>query len=288
MARLALLIGLLCLLPLAAGAQEFNRSGGKLISPPSSPPAIVGPAPSDGLPVAPAAETSPKTSAESAGKPVPPAERSSVAVAIPPAVPLDVATLQASPTLEDRMIANRWIILLAAAVISLAIVLVAVIVAIVSMTRRRLRAYVFVSGAEIVDLDKGSVPVVKLEIKNAGQTPAYRLSHVWRCGTYSHPLDEKLPLPYKAEPMSWAHLGPGAAASVSRSADIPYANGVNGLNGAAGALPNHPVAFYVYGEIVYRDAFHQRHFTRYLLFQPGPPRLGRGPLLVHERGNEAN
>jgi hypothetical protein len=170
-------------------------------------------------------------------------------------------------------------------VIFLAIVLVAVIVAIVSMTRRRLRAYVFVSGAEIVDLDKGSVPVVKLEIKNAGQTPAYRLSHVWRCGTYSHPLDEKLPLPHKAEPMSWAHLGPGAAASVSRSADIPC---VNSLNGVAGALPNHPVAFYVYGEIVYRDAFHQRRFTRYLLFQPGPPRLGRGPLLAHERGNEAN
>jgi hypothetical protein len=85
--------------------------------------------------------------------------------------------------------------------------------------------------------------------------------------------------------MSWAHLGPGAAASVSRSADIPC---VNSLNGVAGALPNHPVAFYVYGEIVYRDAFHQRRFTRYLLFQPGPPRLGRGPLLAHERGNEAN
>lgn len=167
----------------------------------------------------------------------------------------------------------------------LAIVLLAVIVALVATTRRRLRAYVFVSGAEIVDLEKGSVPVLKLDIKNAGQTPAYKLSHIWRCGTYAHPLDEKLPLPQKGEPMALAHLGPGATANLLRNADTWP---VSMANGTAGALANHPVAFYVYGEILYRDAFHQRHFTRYVFYQPGHPRLGRGPMLVHERGNDAN
>lgn len=279
MRRLAILIGLLIVVPMAAGAQESNRSGGRLISPSVPPPQVT-------IPLAGSTEVLPNVPSGRAETPSPALERSggqsSVAVVIPPTAHTAIEPVTAISVPRGGLNADLSMILFASGMAGFGLALLAAIVTMIATARRQSRAYIFVAGAEIVDLEKGSVPVVRLDIKNAGQTPAYKLSHVWRCGTFGYPLSERLLLPREGDGMACAHLGPGAVATVSKSAETPRANGANG------ELTNRAVAFYVYGEIVYKDAFQQRRFTRYVFFQPGLPRLGRGPLLVHDRGNEAS
>jgi hypothetical protein len=172
--------------------------------------------------------------------------------------------------------------LLTAAVASTAVLQLVALLAFIATTRRHQRAYVFVSGAEIVDLEIGGIPIVQIEIKNTGQTPAYQLTHVWRCGAFDYPLQQKLLLPHNNDPVSWPHLGPGASAKAQRAAEKQIGSG------APADLINRATAFYVYGEILYKDAFNKARFTRYVFFHTGLPRMGPGQLVAYEKGNEAN
>ncbi len=224
-------------------------------------------------------------SADSAPKPTATDDRgtaqSPLAVTIIPA-PLSAAeAAKAASEQQDRAMTRLWMIGLTAAVAALMLMQLVALLIMIRTTRQQLRAYLFVSRAEIVDLELG-MPVVRVEIKNTGQTPAYNVTHVWRCGSFAHPLTERLPLPWQGEPISWAHLGPGAAVQAHRTVAKQLVNGVGAT------LSNRPLAFYVYGEIVYRDAFKQRRFTRYVFFQEGSPRMGPGHLIAHSRGNEAS
>ena len=298
MVKRALWVGIFIAVPLAASAQQFrlSNSPARLVSP--EPPAETP------LPVETIAPTISATSGElaPATAPLPPpapalapapalvvpvekpaaadsrgTEQSPLAVKILPA-PADAARLAREQ--QDRAATNFWLIGLAIAMVAVASLLLVTLVTMIATTRRQLRAYLFVSRAEIVDLELGSVPIVQLDIKNTGQTPAYHVTHVWRCGSFSHPLAEKLPLPLRGEPVTWAHLGPGAMARCHRTAEKQIS--------AGGELANRPIAFYVYGEIVYRDVFKRRRFTRYVFFQEGFPRIGPGQLIAFTKGNEAN
>jgi hypothetical protein len=204
-----------------------------------------------------------------------------LAVTIIPAPPSAAETAKAASEQQDRAITHLWMIGLTGAVVGLTLLQLFALMIMVRTTRQQLRAYLFVSRAEIVDLEMGT-PIVQVDIKNTGQTPAYNVTHIWRCGSYAYPLTEKLPLPRQGEPIAWAHLGPGAVMQVHRTAEPRLTNGVSA------ELTNRPLAFYVYGEIVYRDAFHKRRFTRYVFFHEGLPRMGPGHLIAHIRGNEAN
>ena len=284
MLKHAILAGLLLAIPWPALAQASHSALGHLIT---LPPAVTEPPPpttqtsgemgADLVPPAPAESAPPAATApDSRGT-----TQAPLAVTIIPAPPSAAEAAKTASDQQDRAITHLWMIGLTSAVVGLTLLQLFALLIMVRTTRQQLRAYLFVSRAEIVDLDMGT-PIVQVDIKNTGQTPAYNVTHNWRCGSYVYPLTEKLPLPRQGEPIAWAHLGPGAVMQVHRTAEQRLTNGVSA------ELSNRPLAFYVYGEIVYRDAFRKRRFTRYVFFHEGLPRMGPGHLIAHIRGNEAN
>ena len=296
MLKRAIVIGLLASAPFAASAQQPNRpdAGARLISPlpPKAPPPPIAPpeiTPSIVAPPtitkeelsagveSPAEKSAPEPSADTRGT-----EQSPLAVRIIPAPKTAADVAQEAAARQERASNELWLILLATAVGATALGQLVALVAFIGMTRRQQRAYVFVSGAEIVDLEISGAPIVQIEIKNTGQTPAYNLTHVWRCGNFDYPLQQKLLLPHNNEPVSWPHLGPGASAKAQRAAEKQV------TNGAASELTNRATAFYVYGELFYRDAFNKMRFTRYVFFHTGVPRMGPGQLVAYEKGNNVN
>ena len=292
MLKRAIIIGLLAVAPFAAMAQQADRSetGARLISPPPPKPAapVIAPPAITLPPTLPKAE--PSIEVQTRGeKPAPEAsvdnrgtEQSPLTVRVIPTPKTAAELAQEAAARQESASSELWLMLLAAAVGATALGQLAALVAFIGMTRRQQRAYVFVSGAEIVDLEISGAPIVQIEIKNTGQTPAYNLTNVWRCGIFDYPLQQKLLLPHKNDPVSWPHLGPGASAKTQRAAEKQV------TNGAAAELTNHATAFYVYGEILYRDAFNKMRFTRYVFFHTGMPRMGPGQLLAYEKGNDVS
>jgi hypothetical protein len=270
----------------AALAQEPRHSAptARLIAlpPPPEPDLPVAPISNTGgevavAPAAPADNSPPQMAADDRGT-----AQSPLAVTIIPAPVSEAEGAKAAAEQQDRALNHLWMIGLTIAVAGLTLWQLIALLTLTRTARQQLRAYLFVSRAEIVDLEMG-MPIVQVDIKNTGQTPAYNVTHVWRCGSFAYPLTEKLPLPLLGEPIAWAHLGPGAIVQTHRTAEKKLGNGTSGTE-----LSNRPLAFYVYGEIVYRDAFHKRRFTRYVFFHDGLPRMGPGHLIAHARGNEAN
>ncbi len=285
MLKRVFVIGLLAGLPLAAAAQQFDRpnSGARLISP------LPQPAPPAAIPTPPVASGLPDQTAREVEATAPPAaidrrgtEQSPLAVKLIPAPKTAAELADETAARQERASNDLWLMLLTAAVVSAALLQLGALLAFMATTRRQHRAYVFVSGAEIVDLDIAGAPVVAIEIKNTGQTPAYALTHAWRCGIFDYPLQQKLLLPHNNDPISWPHLGPGASAKAQRTAEKQI------TSGGQPELTNRATAFYVYCEIAYRDAFKKMHVTRYVLFHAGLPRMGPGQLLAYEKGNEAS
>lgn len=284
MLRRLFLAAALTLLPLASFAQQAHSPAppGHLLTPPSAemePPFTPFPSSSSsdtGSAVAlPSATQSSVGTASDRGT-----EQSPLSVRILPLPPSDAEKAAAAQERHDRAATDFAMIALSGAVIGLTLLQLATLITMIVTSRRQSRAYVFVSQAEIVDLEAG-VPIVQIDIRNSGQTPAYNITHIWRCGTFPYPLTEKLPLPRQVEPVAWAHLGPGAMVRAHRTADrlLTYGNAERS---------NRPLAFYVYGEIAYRDAFRKTRTTRYVFFHEGLPRIGPGHLMAHQRGNEAN
>jgi hypothetical protein len=284
MLRRLFLAAALCVLPLASFAQQAHPPAlpGHLLSPPSAstePPFAPLPLPSSGetgsaVSLPSEIQSSAGTANDRGTEQVP------LAVRIMPLPPSDAEKAAAIQQRRDHAANDLWMVALSGAVIGLTLLQLVTVITMIVTTRRQLRAYVFVSRAEIVDLDAG-MPIVQVDIRNTGQTPAYNVTHVWRCGSFPYPLTEKLPLPREAEPIAWAHLGPGAMVRVHRTADrlLTYGNAERS---------NRPLAFYVYGEIAYRDAFRKIRTTRYVFFHEGLPRIGPGHLMAHQRGNEAS
>jgi hypothetical protein len=287
MLKRAILVGLLLIAPLTAIAQQPLRSNSaaRLVTPPepeSQP---------DSEPLAqPTSQTKGEvdraTPTQSIEKPTQidtrGTEQAPLAVRIIPAPVTAAESSKEAQERQEKTAIYLWMIALTVAVASLMLFQLFALLTMIATTRRQLRAYVFVSRAEIVDLELGAVPIVQIDIKNTGQTPAYNVVHVWRCGSFAYPLTEKLRLPRQGEPISWAHLGPGAIAKCHRTAEKQIGHG------ATIELSNRPMAFFVYGEIIYKDAFNKTRFTRYVFFQDGIPRMGPGQLIAHAKGNEAN
>lgn len=290
MLKRAIVIVLVAGAPLAASAQQADRPGPgarfittKPISPPTSQvPPSVAPAPAK-LPL----EAAP---VESQVEKVTPAitsdirgtEQAPLAVKIIPSLATAGDLAQEAAARQEKSATYVWLGLLTAAIGVIALFQLIALTLFIVTTRRHQRAYVFASGAEIVDLEIGGAPIVQIEIKNSGQTPAYELTHAWRCGVFDYPLQHKLLLPHNNDPVSWPHLGPGASAQARRAAEKQIANG------GATELTNRVVAFFVYGEIRYRDAFNKMRSTRYVFYHTGMPRMGPGQLIAYEKGNEAN
>lgn len=151
--------------------------------------------------------------------------------------------------------------------------------------KRELRAYVNYDTGRISGTlgIEGETSLVRIQIKNFGQTPAYRLRARNAVARLPWPPEEEsFILP--DEPNSFGVLGPTHHFTmVRRLPDPAFPIGTLEL------LRRGEVAIFVYGEIEYEDAFGNPHTTTFRVMHGGP--IGTrtdGVLSAHERGNDAD
>jgi hypothetical protein len=139
------------------------------------------------------------------------------------------------------------------------------------------------TGAEITNYAVG--PVVSIQIKNTGQTPAFDVKHWADICFREYPLKSELPAPpseMKSIPSSI--LGPGIISTKKRYLSDPLsATQIAELRAGKSAV-------YLYGGIRYRDAFKVKRFTKYRFMHSsftGPIGVTTD-LTFAEEGNEAN
>ena len=75
---------------------------------------------------------------------------------------------------------------------------------------RQLRAYINNSRAVISNATTGMIPEVEIEVKNWGQTPAYRVRHTANITLAIFPLNVDIPQPAA---LSETTVGPGSNSS---------------------------------------------------------------------------
>ena len=157
--------------------------------------------------------------------------------------------------------------------------------------KRQLRAYVCVSSGYLKFPDP-ALPRAIIMVKNCGQTPAYDVKGWCGCVWDKYPSSKKIEPGDKTINSPVSVLGP----------DIPVSWGTT----PGDRLPQElwpdkgtiKCTLYVTGEITYRDAFGDPHYTRYRLLYGGPnhrPQIitesdgsERWTLAPDTEGNEAN
>jgi hypothetical protein len=150
--------------------------------------------------------------------------------------------------------------------------------------KRQLRAYVFVNKAEIRVISANQPLQVLIEIKNAGQTPAYRLRASLQAFVTAFPLADfpALPPPGRA-----SDLGPHSEVFVGPTPLAIVLSPEHWQAFVAGEW-----AFYAHGTITYADAFGEPRVTDFRFFyrNNGDP-IADGAVLAlsHDKeGNAAN
>lgn len=180
--------------------------------------------------------------------------------------------------------------------------LVATIVVMIRTARRQLRAYVAVERgiianvadpptpkgekietvARILHPDAG--PTIQITIKNSGQTPAYDLVHWATARLDKFPLETELASMPDPRSKYRNVVGPGIpevkTIRLPKPLELPEKIGLR-----EGSL-----AIYCWGEIVYRDAFGKRRYTRYrCMYGYMCGIIGVATDMVYcEEGNEAD
>lgn len=138
------------------------------------------------------------------------------------------------------------------------------------------------TDARITHPDWG--PVATMRIKNAGQTPAFRVQHWGNMCFGEYPLTSILPPKDASVKPIHSMLGPGIISTKLFRFGPPLTpEQISALRAGTGAI-------YVYGEILYEDAFGTPRYTRYRLMH----HLMGGAIGVStdlgfaEDGNDAN
>ena len=135
--------------------------------------------------------------------------------------------------------------------------LVATVVVLMRTASRQLRAYVFVADAEITDIGTDSIQAV-VTIKNTGQTPAYDVTLSTKAVAFNIPgkvIFEPTPV---GPDSSRFVFGPDATGR----RNIPL-HTILGEPSAIAALRERRGVLYVYGEILYKDAFKKDRYMRF-------------------------
>jgi hypothetical protein len=143
---------------------------------------------------------------------------------------------------------------------------------------RQLRAYVSVSEAHITTATGTTPPIISLELRNFGQTPAYDL--IWLAGCTVSPASDAAAfvLDRTAVPPK-STLFPAATAS---KATIPP-----GWKPEYGEMIRAgKAAIYAFGEISYTDAFGKKRLVTYRFKRGGSLGVQPERLLPTEEGNE--
>jgi hypothetical protein len=127
--------------------------------------------------------------------------------------------------------------------------------------RRQLRAYVFPDQASLVWQGTTKPTVAEIDIKNSGQTPAYKVSAAEVIAVADYPLQQDISIPG----MSGNHtvLPPTGSYTLSVPMDKPLTG--EQLN----AIQKGKQAIYVFGNIAYADAFDECRITQYRFYYTG-------------------
>ncbi len=156
--------------------------------------------------------------------------------------------------------------------------------------KKQLRAYVGVSESGL-KLDPPNIPEGQVNIKNYGQTPAYKVRHWIGIGVLPHPLVSKLPEPPGGLQLSISILSPGGHHTLV----VPVKTPIRASDLSSLYTPEHTL--YVYGHIVYEDIFGEEWSTDYRFFCGGSDGLrtkkdSRGVLMglmqADSKGNNAS
>jgi hypothetical protein len=196
-----------------------------------------------------------------------------------------VSTL--NPVIDQPGVADftKWLavstVVMAAATIALAVFSLLQAVIMRRTARRQLRAYVFITTAEIGDIDDSQNLHASVSIKNSGQTPAYDLINRGAITIREARLRGDLWPEDKDASLSKTALGPGEVLGKYFSA-----RPLTTEERAAVRSGTH--AIYVYGEILYKDAFRRRRHSRYRFMHGGETAIRSRQLVICDEGNEAN
>ena len=180
---------------------------------------------------------------------------------------------------------SEWLavatVVLAVATVALAVFSLFQAVIMSRTARRQLRAYVFVTTADIGDIDDAQNVHASVSIKNSGQTPAYDLINRGAIDIRESPLKGDLLPRDRDAAMSKSALGPGEVLGKHLGARPLTPD-------ERGAVRSGAQAIYVYGEVLYKDAFGKRRYSRYRFMHGGTAAVRNRQLVVCEKGNEAN
>jgi len=159
-----------------------------------------------------------------------------------------------------------------------------------AVSRRELRAYLFVDAAGIADgthhpeRDPNLLGRVgsALIIKNSGQTPAHNVIHYSLVDIAPFSEEERMSAPLVMEQNFKATLPPGGTNSADRMMDrVPTQEEIDSIKKGESAA-------WVYGAISYEDVFGVSHRTNYRLYFCGSwPPPNNVILRNAQKGNEA-
>jgi len=157
--------------------------------------------------------------------------------------------------------------------------------------QRQLRAYVLPDQATLADgtmlnppqPERANVPGAFMSIKNSGQTPAYKVTSWARITVIPVREENTLVLPVTLPEQFFNTLGREGFFSKTLWLDRPLA--ANEIADVA----NGTRAVYLYGTIVYRDAFNKKRHTNFRLRYNGQFPPVQGVIFnFSEGGNDAN
>lgn len=145
---------------------------------------------------------------------------------------------------------------------------------------RQLRAYLFISRAEISDIMNDQKLTAKIVVKNFEQTPAYDVETSIGIATTQFPLINDLPP--AVQKTKNTNIGPGGDITLNFNGDGPAAiEWRPRFTQKTGAV-------YVYGTIKYVDAFKIPRYTNYHLYKGGDTGVIGPELSFSTDDNEAN
>jgi hypothetical protein len=150
--------------------------------------------------------------------------------------------------------------------------------------QRQLRAYVFPQNSEIRKFGSDQSPEGWVEIRNTGNTPAYKLQR--RGGIMLTPFPaQRFPEHDWTTPSSKSDLGPGGEVYLG---PITFPNAFTREQIAR--VVSGESAIYLWGEIRYIDAFKQPRTTKFRHFYRGngTAQYGTVPTVHDNEGNESD
>lgn len=149
--------------------------------------------------------------------------------------------------------------------------------------KRQLRAYVFMKpkdGENMFDDSNGCL-TAPLIVKNFGQTPAYDILCSLQMAPYKFPLDTTLESHAYEPTASKSPLAPGDQVRqyITLGDKLTETERNNILKSK--------IAIFVWGEVLYFDAFKTKHRSNLCLYSTGAD-FGRGELAYYHDGNNAD